>query len=123
MSRDQQRLLDYLLHILEAIERIERYTADVDEMAFLNTPLVQDAVVRNLEVIGEASRNVEQHYPDFARQHPDIPFAFAYQMRNAVAHGYFKVDYEIVWKTIQNDLAGLYESVQSARDTIPGAGT
>ena len=123
MSRDQQRLLDYLLHILEAIERIERYTADVDELAFLNTPLVQDAVVRNLEVIGEASRNVEQHYPDFARQHPSIPFAFAYQMRNAVAHGYFKVDYDIVWKTIQNDLAGLYASVQAARAAIPGAET
>lgn len=121
MSRDQQRLLDYLLRILDAIERIERYTADVDELAFLNTPLVQDAVVRNLEVIGEASHNIELHYPDFARQHPAIPFAFAYQMRNAVAHGYFKVDYEIVWKTIQNDLTGLYASVQSARATLPGA--
>lgn len=75
MSRDQQRLLDYLLHILEAIERIERYTTEVDELAFLNNPLVQDAVVRNLEVIGEASHNIEQHYPDFARQAYTAPDA------------------------------------------------
>ncbi len=58
MSRDQQRLADYLAHILEAIERIGRYTEDMDELAFLSNPLVQDAVIRNLEIIGEASRNI-----------------------------------------------------------------
>ncbi|HCE10803.1 MAG TPA: hypothetical protein DEQ40_19785, partial [Oxalobacteraceae bacterium] len=100
MSRDQQRLADYLAHILEAIERIERYTEDMAEPAFLESQLVQDAVIRNFEIIGEASNNIEKHYPEFAVEHPELPLAFAYQMRNAVAHGYFKVDFEIVWKTI-----------------------
>ena len=114
MSRDQQRLLDYLAHILEAIERIDRYTADMDELAFLGNALVQDAVVRNLEIVGEASNNIDKHYPDFVTAHPELPLAFAYQMRNAVAHGYFKVDFEIVWKTIQRDLPKFYASVHDS---------
>ena len=114
MSRDQQRLLDYLAHILEAIERIDRYTADMDELAFLGNVLVQDAVVRNLEIVGEASNNIDKHYPDFVAAHPELPLAFAYQMRNAVAHGYFKVDFEIVWKTIQRDLPKFYVAVRDA---------
>jgi len=52
MNRGQQRLADYLAHILEAIERIDHYTEDMDEPAFLNNPLVQDAVIRNFEIIG-----------------------------------------------------------------------
>ncbi|WP_454754697.1 HepT-like ribonuclease domain-containing protein [Cupriavidus necator] len=122
MSRDQQRLTDYLAHILEAIERIGRYTEDLDEVAFLGNEMAQDAVIRNLEIIGEASHNIEGHYPDFAAAHPELPLAFAYQMRNAVAHGYFKVDLEIVWKTLQNDLPGLYQQVQAVRHALAQGG-
>ena len=53
-------------------------------------------MIRNFEVIGEASNNIEKHYPEFVVEHPELPLASAYQMRNAVAHGYFKVDFEIV---------------------------
>ena len=87
MSRDRQRLHDYLGHILEAIERIDRYTDDMDEVAFLQDEMAQDAVIRNFEIIGEASHNIECHFPDFTATHPELPLAFAYQMRNAVAHG------------------------------------
>ncbi|GAB7548980.1 HepT-like ribonuclease domain-containing protein [Cupriavidus sp. 8B] len=113
MSRDKQRLVDYLEHILEAIDRIARYTEDMDEVVFLGSEMAQDAVIRNIEIIGEASHNIEEHHPDFATAHPELPLAFAYQMRNAVAHGYFKVDLEIVWKTIQNDLPGLKQQVKT----------
>lgn len=115
MNLDTQRLADYLSHILQAIERIERYTGDIDEVAFLRNEMAQDAVIRNFEIIGEASHNIEVHFPEFAAAHPELPLAFAYQMRNAVAHGYFKVDLEIVWKTIQNDLAVLYKQVQAVQ--------
>ena len=118
MSKDRQRLIDYLAHMLEAIERINRYTEDIDELAFLHNELVQDAVIRNLEILGEASNNIQKHYPDFAAQHPKLPLAFAYQMRNAVAHGYFKVDYEIVWKTIHADLPVLYSQVRYVVENI-----
>ncbi|MBS9434490.1 DUF86 domain-containing protein [Photorhabdus hainanensis] len=111
MSRDQQRLVDYLAHILEAIKRIDSYTEDMDELAFLNNRLVQDAVIRNFEIIGEASNNIGKHYPDFAIANPELPLSFAYQMRNVLAHGYFKVDLEIVWKTIHSALPGLYQQI------------
>ncbi|OCA54367.1 DUF86 domain-containing protein [Photorhabdus namnaonensis] len=80
-------------------------------MAFLNNWLVQDAVIRNFEIIGEASNNIGKHYPDFAIANPELPLSFAYQMRNALAHGYFKVDLEIVWKTIHSALPGLYQQI------------
>ena len=114
MSLDEKRLADYLEHILQAIERIDRYTEDLDELAFLQNEMVQDAVLRNLEIIGEASNNIEKHFPAFAAAHPELPLSHAYQMRNVVAHGYFKVDLEIVWKTIHNDLARLSEQVEKA---------
>lgn len=70
MTRAERRLDDYLGHILEAIERIDRYVDGLDERAFLNNQLVQDAVTRNFEIIGEASNNIEKHHPDFAAAHP-----------------------------------------------------
>lgn len=107
------RVPDYLGHILQAIERIDRYTADMDEVAFLNSELVQDAVIRNIEIIGEASNNIQRVAPEFAALHDDIPWQVMYTMRNRVSHGYDKVDLEIVWKTIQGDLPGLYQQVQA----------
>jgi uncharacterized protein with HEPN domain len=81
--------------------------------------MVQDAVIRNFEIIGEASRNIEVHYPKFSAAHPELPLAFAYQMRNAVAHGYFKVDLEIAWNTIHADLPALHEQVREALISLP----
>lgn len=121
MTRDHQRIADFLAHITEAIERIDRYTGDMDEAAFLDNQLVQDAVIRNFEIIGEASKNIVKHHPGFAANHPELPLAFAYEMRNAVSHGYFKVDFEIVWKTIHRDLPGMHAQIQEIlRIFMPG---
>ena len=114
MSKADLRATDFLAHILQAIERIETYVADTSELDFLRNELVQDAVIRNFEVIGEASHNIETRYPEFAQAHPELPLAIAYQMRNAVAHGYFQVDLEILWKTIHNDLPTLHRMVKAA---------
>jgi uncharacterized protein with HEPN domain len=103
----QPRLADYLSHILTAIQRIGEYTADLDLEAFRTDALVQDAVIRNIEVLGEASHRIETSFPEFAMAHPELPISSAYQMRNAVAHGYFEVDLAIVWTTIKNDLPPL----------------
>ena len=112
MSRDPQRVPDYLGHILAALRRIERYAAGLDQEGFLASEIVQDAVIRNLEVIGEASRNIERVHPGFAAAHPELPLALASDMRNALTHGYFKVDLPIVWKTDQKDLPPLAATVQ-----------
>lgn len=105
------RLTDYMQHVRDAIERIDRYTADMDEVTFLQNELVNDAVIRNFEVIGEACHNIERDYPDFASSHLELPLKFAYEMRNAIAHGYYKVDLEQVWDSIHADLTGLHQQM------------
>jgi len=107
------RLHDYLQHICQAIERIGIYTQGMDEAAFLNTPLVQDAAIRNLEIIGEASHNITPRHPEFTASHPERPLAFAWKMRNILTHGYAEVDAEIVWQTFQRDLPVLYRQIQT----------
>ncbi|MEE9322428.1 MAG: HepT-like ribonuclease domain-containing protein [Granulosicoccus sp.] len=88
MTKNPQRLSDYLEHILRAIEKIHRYTeSDKDE--FMRNELVQDAVIRNLEIVGEASRNIERDFPEFVTEHPELPLVFAYEMRNVLSHSYF----------------------------------
>jgi uncharacterized protein with HEPN domain len=114
MSRDPLRLADYLGHILESIAQIQNYCEDIDEVSFMSNRLIQDAVIRNFEIIGEASRNIERVAPDFVAAHPELPLAFAYDMRNLLAHGYYKVDVTVVWKTIERDLPYLKEQVTHA---------
>lgn len=115
MTRDRQHLVDYLAHIIQAINRINEYVDDMDEISFLNNFLVQDAVVRNIEVIGEASKNICKHFPDFVAANPQVPFSLAYEMRNSLAHGYFKTDYEIVWRTIERDLPELQQVINGLK--------
>ncbi len=115
------RLPDYLGHLLKAIERINHYTAGMDEVTFLNSELVQDAVIRNIEIIGEASNNIQRVAPEFAAQHDEIPWLVMYTMRSRASHGYDKVDLELVWKTIQGDLPGLHAQVTEARATLPSS--
>lgn len=117
MTRSKKRLDDFLGHILQAIERIALYTENLDESGFMQNLLVQDAVIRNIEIVGEASYNIIKHYPEFVRDHQDLPLASAYQMRNAVAHGYFTVDMGIVWSTIRKELPALHRQVQSICDS------
>ena len=114
MIRDPLRLGDYLGHILEAISQIQSYCEDIDEVSFLTNRMIQDAVIRNFEIIGEASKNVERVAPEFVAAHPDLPLAFAYDMRNLLAHGYYKVDVSVVWKTIERDLPYLQQQVTIA---------
>lgn len=90
--------------IIEAIEKIERYTTDMDYDAWLKDDKTVDAVIRNIEVIGEAS----SHLPDDVLQHYNkIPWQLMKAIRNILAHEYFGVDLEIIWKTVKEDLPDL----------------
>jgi uncharacterized protein with HEPN domain len=120
---DPARLTDYLHHVLQAIDRILSYSTGFDEAAFIGNELVQDAVIRNFEVIGEASHNIEMQFPEFAAAHPELPLAFAYQMRNAIAHGYYRVDLNIVWRTIATDLPDFRALVRAAANDLPASRT
>ena len=108
------RVPDYLGHILAAIERIERHTTDVDELVFLNSELIQDAVIRNIEIIGEVANNIQRVDAAFAAANGEIPWQVMYAMRNRLSHGYDQVDFGMVWRTICNDLPDLYKLVKAA---------
>lgn len=110
---DPLRVGDYLSHIAEAIRRIEHYTANVNEANFLQDELIQDAVIRNIEIIGEAARNIERHHAEFSTTHSDIPWRDIYLMRNQVSHGYFSVDLGIIWQTLKHDLPVLKKSIHA----------
>ncbi len=111
MNAKPARISSYLGHIHEAIERIETYIPGMTAEQFGSNRLVQDAVIRNLEIIGEASRNILKIDPQFEQSHPDVELSSAYQMRNALAHGYFSIDIAMVWRTITNDLPNLKAAI------------
>ncbi len=115
MSKDGLRIPDYLDHILDAISRIGKYTEGLTEAAFSSDEKTQDAVVRNFEIIGEASKNIRDADAGFAADHPDIPWSLMYRMRNALSHGYHEVDFEVVWRTIRDDLPGLERRIRAVR--------
>lgn len=105
--RQPEQTIDHLRNALAAIARIEKYLHGQDEASFRGSDLVQDAVIRNLEVIGEALHQVEEHEPAFRAGHSDVPWDEAYGMRNLLAHGYFKVRPEVVWSTVKENLPAL----------------
>lgn len=114
MSSKAGRVPDYLGHILQAIERIHRYVEHLDAPGFLKDEMTQDAVIRNFEIMGEASNRIKRADPRFIAEHGNIPWELIYTMRNRISHGYDGIDLETVWDTIQNDLAPLRRQVKQA---------
>ncbi|WP_114971034.1 DUF86 domain-containing protein [Rhodoferax ferrireducens] len=106
------RVQDYLGHILQAIDRIDGFSAGLNEVSFMADLKTQDAVIRNLEVIGEACSNIRKLAPAFTKAHPEVPWGSAIGNRNALSHGYFSVDLSLIWATMQNDLPALKASVE-----------
>lgn len=104
---EERVLLDYLNDILESIADIREFTAGMNRESFCNDKKTIKAVVRSLEVIGEAVNKVPQH---IRARYPEIPWQETIAMRNRLIHEYFGVDLEIVWQTIEEDL-GLLEKI------------
>ena len=100
----------YLRHILDAIELIEEYTKEMSENEFLSNSMAHDAVVRQIEIIGEAARNISDN---FRVLHPNLPWGKMVGIRNKIIHEYFNVNFAIVWDTVQEDLPVLQETIKS----------
>jgi uncharacterized protein with HEPN domain len=97
-----------LSHILEAIERIERYTS-VGAEVFLAQSHWQDATIRQLEIIGEAVKSLS---PETKALRPDVPWKQIAGMRDFLIHGYFGVDLQVVWVTAERDVPALRRAVE-----------
>jgi uncharacterized protein with HEPN domain len=107
MSGHALRARDYLGHMLDAVRQIQQYMHSKSTADFLSDRLLQDGVVRNFEILGEASRNLLNAVPDASATFPGIPFAAIYGMRNQLSHGYFAIDLDVVWKVIERDIPNL----------------
>jgi uncharacterized protein with HEPN domain len=109
-----ERVEDYLEHISEAIDRCTSYLQDVPDLeAFGRNSQVQDAVVRNIEIIGEAVAKINKASPEFIKRHSDIPWQQMRAMRNVVIHEYFFVDLQIVWNTVKGDFPKLRRQIEA----------
>jgi uncharacterized protein with HEPN domain len=106
MARDYRVSLD---DILEAVRRIEVYTSGMQPAQFQSDLKTVDAVVRNLEIIGEATKNVP---PEVRAMAPLVPWSRIAGMRDILIHVYFGIDVEIIWDVIQNKLPDLKANVQ-----------
>ena len=99
----------YLEDILDAAERIEKYVEGVDFEEFANNELIQDAVARNLEIIGEAVKNLPD---EMKNAHPEVEWRKIAGLRDILIHAYFGIDTEVVWDIVKNKLPELKEKVE-----------
>ena len=105
----------------EAVRRVAEYTDGKSEQEFLADRLMQDAVMRNFGVLGEAANNCLRVSPGIAARYPDLPFAKVYGLRNQLTHGYSVVDLEILWSVIEKDVPMLQRQIADVLELLDGS--
>jgi len=101
----------YLKDILNCIAKIEEFIKDMDFEEFVRNDMVSSAVVRKLEVIGEATKNIPE---SIRKKDKEIPWKDMARMRDKLIHFYFGIDYEIVWKTVKGQLPKIKPLIEKA---------
>lgn len=101
----------YLKHIADAISRIEEYVEDVDYDEFMQNSLVQDGVIRQLEIIGEAVKNLS---PAVRQEYPLVPWSQLAGLRDKLIHAYFMVNLDLVWQAVTLELPDLKTQIEAA---------
>ena len=104
---NENRLPDYLRHMWQAATDAVGFVEGMSRIDFLADKRTQQAVIMSLIVLGEAATKVMDRYPDFANDHTQVPWRNMRGMRNRIAHGYFDIDLDLVWDTVQTALPPL----------------
>ncbi|MDG6245037.1 MAG: DUF86 domain-containing protein [Methanolobus sp.] len=94
----------FIMYIIDSIGKIEDFTDNKTKDGFLEDVQLQDAVIRRIEIIGEASKNIPE---EFKRNFQDVPWSEMARTRDKLIHGYFGVDLELTWDIVENDLPEL----------------
>jgi len=112
------RLLDYLEHMLEAARLACAYTEGLNKDDFLADRRTQQAIIMNIIIIGEAATRVVNVYPELVDNYPNVPWRNMRGMRNRMAHGYFDINLDTVWNTVQEAMPQLIEQLSVIRDAV-----
>ena len=112
------RVPDYLDHMLEAALQACAYVEGLSKEEFLDDKRTQQAVILNLILIGEEATKLLKDDEAFADQHPEVPWRSMKGMRNRIAHGYFEINLETVWETIQTALPQLSAQLPTIRQSM-----
>ena len=105
MPRDHKL---YLKDMLEAIRKIEKYSEKISLETLLEDELVQDAIIRNLEILGEAAKNIPDNVKN---ENPDIEWKKIAGLRDIITHAYFGIDVEIIWDVVENKVPPLKKNI------------
>jgi uncharacterized protein with HEPN domain len=115
MSYD--RLSVYIEQLLEASTTAFSYVEGYDKGDFMSDKRTQQAVTLNILIVGELATKIAQNHQEFAEAHVDIPWSSMRNMRNRIAHGYYEIDFEVVWETVSLSLPPLIQALQRIKVT------
>lgn len=110
------RTVDYLNHMLEAAQQACCYLEGLEKADFMEDKRTQQAVILNLLILGEAVTKLLSQYEPFVAQYPQVPWRSMKGMRNRLAHGYFDINLDVVWDTVQTALPSLLAQLPAIRD-------
>jgi uncharacterized protein with HEPN domain len=112
---NENRLSDYLDHMQQAATDACSFVEGLAKDDFLADKRTQQAVVMSLIIIGEAATKVMDGYAEFTEVHPEVPWRSMRGMRNRIAHGYFDINLDVVWDTVQTALPALLKQLLAVR--------
>ncbi len=122
IRKSDLRAPDYAAHMIQACDKILQYTSGITHDQFIADSMVQDAVLRNIEILGEATRNLLELLPNLQSAYSDVPWIDIYGMRNRVTHAYFFINLELVWAVAVGNVPELRKQIEKVLGEMQSGG-
>ena len=105
----------FIEDIINSIKNIEEFSKNLDKEKFSKDNLRQSAIIRQLEIIGEAVKNIPN---DFREKYPGVPWKKIAGLRDVIIHTYFNIDLDVTWDIIKKDLPDLKEKIEEVKENL-----